>query len=113
VELGRNASGQLGLNDTVYHSSPVQIGALTTWSQIAGGTTFSLAIKTDGTMWSWGIGGAGRLGHNDAINRSSPVQIGALTTWSQIAGGSAHSLAIKTDGTLWSWGNGVKRPTRP
>jgi alpha-tubulin suppressor-like RCC1 family protein len=105
---GEGGGGPLGLNDQVYHSSPVQVGALTTWSQIAAGNTNSLAIKTDGTMWSWGVNTYGRLGHNDVIARSSPVQIGALTTWSQIAAGNAHSLAIKTDGTLWSWGYGVQ-----
>jgi alpha-tubulin suppressor-like RCC1 family protein len=102
---GPGSSGKLGLNDTANRSSPVQIGALTTWSQVAAGSGHSLAIKTDGTMWSWGLGTSGQLGLNDAINRSSPVQIGALTTWSQIAAGSVHSLAIKTDGTLWSWGD--------
>jgi alpha-tubulin suppressor-like RCC1 family protein len=83
------ATGRLGHNNTVALSSPVQIGALTTWSQIARAEkSHSLAIKTDGTMWSWGLGGSGQLGLGDAVYRSSPVQIGALTTWSQIAGWS-------------------------
>jgi alpha-tubulin suppressor-like RCC1 family protein len=82
----------------------VQIGALTTWSQIACGGFHNLAIKTDGALWSWGSNNAGRLGLNDTVNRSSPVQIGSLTTWSKVAGGIANSLAIKTDGALWSWG---------
>jgi alpha-tubulin suppressor-like RCC1 family protein len=103
---GYNGQGQLGHNDIANRSSPVQIGALTTWSQIASGQGFSLAIKTNGTMFSWGSNTVGQLGRNDyAINRSSPVQIGALTTWSKIAGGASHSLAVKTDGTMWSWGN--------
>jgi alpha-tubulin suppressor-like RCC1 family protein len=102
---GYNNFGQLGLNDTVYRSSPVQIGALTTWFKIAAGTVHNLAIKTDGTLWAWGNGGDGRLGLNTyGPNQSSPVQVGALTTWSQVAGGDSFSLAIKTDGTLWSWG---------
>ena len=102
---GDDGSGRLGLNQPDTNvSSPVQIGALTTWSQVEGGGSFSLAIKTDGTLWSWGLGASGQLGLNNTVNRSSPVQIGALTTWSQIAGGLEHSLAIKTDGTMWSWG---------
>jgi hypothetical protein len=107
------ASGRLGLNDTSLSLQP-STSRRTHYvvSNCGWKYYFSLAIKTDGTMWSWGVGSSGKLGHNDTINRSSPVQIGALTTWSQIAAGSAHSLAIKTDGTLWSWGSGV-RPTRP
>ena len=101
---GYNGNGQLGLNDTVNRSSPVQIGALTTWYQISSANQHSIAVKTDGTLWSWGTNSYGRLGLNDTANRSSPVQVGALTTWSQIAGGSNFSCAIKTDGTFWGWG---------
>jgi len=102
---GFNYTGQLGLNNTIYRSSPVQVGALTGWSKIAIGNNFSVAVKTNGTLWSWGSNGAGTLGLNDTYNRSSPVQVGALTAWSQVACGQSHTLATKTDGTLWSWGS--------
>jgi alpha-tubulin suppressor-like RCC1 family protein len=98
-------AGVLGLNDTINRSSPVQVGALTTWSLVSTGSNAAVvALKTDGTMWAWGVNGFGQLGQNDTINRSSPVQIGALTTWSKIAFGIAANHAIKTDGTLWGWG---------
>jgi alpha-tubulin suppressor-like RCC1 family protein len=105
---GENGQGNLGLGDTANRSSPVQIGALTTWYQVAAGSmsNHNVAIKTDGTMWSWGYNQAGRLGLNDYNNRSSPVQIGALTTWAQVAVGAASCAAVKTDGTLWTWGLG-------
>jgi len=106
---GRNADGQLGLNDTANRSSPVQVGALTTWSQTAAGYKFSLAVKTDGTLWSWGYNTySGQLGLGDTANCSSPVQVGALTAWAQVAAGNNFSLAIKTDGALWSWGRNVE-----
>jgi alpha-tubulin suppressor-like RCC1 family protein len=62
------------------------------------------AIKTDGTLWTWGMGNNGRTGHNDTIHRSSPVQVGSLTDWSQVNGSSGFYHAVKTDGTLWGWG---------
>ncbi len=104
--FGRNYAGPLGLGDTTDRSSPVQIGALTTWLNIAAGY-HTLSTKTDGTMWSWGRNGSGQLGLGNSgsgTNRSSPVQIGALTTWLSVSAGRYHSLAIKTDGTMWSWG---------
>lgn len=101
---GDNANGQLGLNDTVKRSSPVQVGSLATWAQLAIGSTHTIATKADGTLWSWGSSNQGQLGLNDTVNRSSPVQVGALTTWYQVASGSAFTLATKTDGTLWAWG---------
>ena len=101
---GYNNGGMLGQNDRVSRSSPTQIGTLSTWAEVSAGYAFSLAVKTDGTLWGWGRGSNGQLGTNDTIYRSSPVQIGALTTWSKVNGGSAHSAAIKTDGTLWTFG---------
>ena len=103
---GQNNQGQLGQNIayTINRSSPVQVGALTTWSNIACGDNHSVATKTDGTLWAWGYNGYGQLGNNTTLMRSSPVQVGALTTWSNIACGDNHSVATKTDGTLWAWG---------
>jgi alpha-tubulin suppressor-like RCC1 family protein len=91
---GRNDSGQLGLNDTSYRSSPVQIGALTNWLQISGtyNGDVTTALKTDGTLWSWGYNGQGQLGLGNTTSYSSPKQIGSLSTWVAVSG----SMAIHT-----------------
>ena len=86
------------------YSSPVQVGALTTWSRVAAGQRSSYAIKTNGTLWAWGQNSSGQLGTSNTAAYSSPVQVGALTTWADVFGGNAHCVAIKTDGTLWAWG---------
>ena len=103
---GRNAYGILGDNTVVNRSSPVQtIAGGTNWKLVAGGWYHTAAIKTDGTLWTWGRNGNGILGDNTVVNRSSPVQtIAGGTNWKLVAGGSYHTAAIKTDGTLWTWG---------
>lgn len=66
-----------------------------------------LAVKKDGTLWSWGAGFAGNLGigfHGPPVYRSTPVQIGVGTTWKEVAAGNATSYAIDTSGTMWVWG---------
>ena len=86
---GDNLYGQMGQNDgsTVDRSSPVQIGSLTTWKDLGGGSRNSFyAINTAGELFAWGENGSGRLGLGDVVNRSSPVQVGALTTWSKVEG---------------------------
>jgi alpha-tubulin suppressor-like RCC1 family protein len=111
---GYNGVGQLGQGNTTVRSSPVQVGTGTDWSNIsASGQNvgqFVLALKTGGTLWSWGGNGYGQLGLGDTTNRSSPVQVGTGTDWAFIsAGGNSYnalsSFAIKTNGTLWAWGS--------
>jgi alpha-tubulin suppressor-like RCC1 family protein len=103
---GNNQYGQLGNNASgVSYSSPIQVGTMTNWKQLAcGGQYHTAAVKTDGTLWTWGFNSTGQLGIGNIISYSSPVQIGSLTTWKQVACGQNHSAAIKTDGTLWAWG---------
>jgi alpha-tubulin suppressor-like RCC1 family protein len=98
-ELGNGTSG----NGTE-KSSPVQVGSLTNWSSVSSGSYINLAVKTDGTLWSWGFNTQGQLGDGSTVDKSSPVQVGALTNWSRSSAGYS-SAAIKTDGTIWTWGD--------
>ena len=106
---GANLKGQLGLNNyTNTYSSPKQVGALTTWSVVWTGDKFTFAIKTDGTLWSWGHNQYGVLGLGNTTDYSSPKQVGALTTWiTGAATDGKNSAAIQTDGTLWTVGAGL------
>jgi alpha-tubulin suppressor-like RCC1 family protein len=106
---GSGGRGQLGDNTTANKSSPVQtVSGGNNWRQVSLGDYHSAAIKTDGTLWLWGVGCAGRLGDNTATDKSSPIQtVSGGNNWRQVSLGSFHSAAIKTDGTLWLWGYGV------
>ena len=101
---GLNVNGQLGLGDTTYRSSPVQVGTLSDWVTVATGYRHTLSIKSNGTLWSWGRNQVGQLGLGNITDYSSPKQIGALTNWLTIAASNYSTIAIKTDGTLWTWG---------
>jgi alpha-tubulin suppressor-like RCC1 family protein len=105
---GYASGGNLGLNDNVARSSPTQVGTDTTWSQSSTGAgKQTLAIKTDGTLWSWGGNDFGDLGQNYAHENgrvSSPTQVGTGTDWKQVSADASKTSAFKTDGTLWVWG---------
>lgn len=103
---GFNDSGQLGNNSYLSRSSPIQtVSATTNWKQISLNDQLSTAVKTDGTLWTWGFNYAGQLGNNSTIDRSSPVQtVSATTDWKTVSAGKSHVAAIKTNGTLWLWG---------
>jgi alpha-tubulin suppressor-like RCC1 family protein len=126
---GRNSVGQLGLGTSgpgTYRSSPVQVGALTTWAFVTQGpfnsSSHAWATTTAGGLWAWGYNGSGQLGDGTTTSRSSPVQIGALTNWNPnapppglvdlpLAGSTYSSGAVKSDRTLWASGNGGFTPT--
>jgi len=105
---GYGTSGQLG-NDTVLnYSSPIQIGTLTNWKQVSRSGAYvadnGAAIKTDGTLWTWGSGFYGQLGNTRTLDYSSPIQVGTLTDWKQVACGYHRLFAIKVNGTIWACG---------
>ena len=82
-----------------------------------GGARESIALKSDGTVWTWGVnncvlgaGPCGKLGDGTVISRSIPIQVhgpgdvGYLTSITAIMGGEHNNYALKSDGTLWAWG---------
>jgi alpha-tubulin suppressor-like RCC1 family protein len=105
---GNDNLGQLGNGvpsvTALSYSSPIQVGSLTNWKQVAAGDSHTSAIKTDGTLWTWGWNNFGQLGNGTTVYYSSPIQVGSLTNWKQVSAGYIITSAIKTDGTLWTWG---------
>ena len=67
-----------------------------------GGIPF-IALKNDGTVWTWGWNEYGQLGDGTTIQRTTPIQVSGLTDVTQIAGGDYHTIAVKNDGTVWTW----------
>jgi alpha-tubulin suppressor-like RCC1 family protein len=101
---GYNSSGQIGTNNTINRSSPVQIPGQWVANPTVSNSYGSFR-KTDNTLWVWGSNSVGQLGLNNTINRSSPVQIPGSWREAKIAGGLG--AGIKTDGTLWTWGYNI------
>ena len=95
---GHNGDGQLGDNSTTPKSSPVQtVAGGTNWKQVACKGSNTAAIKTDGTLWTWGRNTNGQLGINDITHRSSPVQtVSGGTNWKSVATGDYHTAALSS-----------------
>jgi hypothetical protein len=107
---GYNLFGQLGINSTIEHTSVMgQIGTSTNWNELISSNSFTIALKTDSTLWGWGANGNYQMGNNTCCaNRLSPGQIGTATDWKAIAAGRTNSaFALKNDGTMWCWGQNI------
>lgn len=107
---GFNFQNYFGLGHSNVIPDFVQFGTDNNWTnQIAQSSHFTIAIKTNGTLWTWGrsnSSGASGFGTYDTnIPYMQPMQIGTDTDWAKVVTSGSHTLAIKTDGTLWVWGN--------
>jgi alpha-tubulin suppressor-like RCC1 family protein len=98
-----NRHGQLGDGTGSSRNAPVQVKGLAGVSAIAVGSSHTLALRKDGTVWAWGSNKSGQLGIGK--NAALPVQVSGLTGVSAIAVRSSHTIALKKDGTVWAWGS--------
>jgi alpha-tubulin suppressor-like RCC1 family protein len=105
---GDNSYWQLGLTR---FAQPQRVDA-GVWSSVSAGgsdysNTFTVAVRDDGTLWTWGTNTTGQLGLGDSgagTNRTVPTQVGTDTNWVSVSAGSSHVLGVRADGTLWAWG---------
>jgi alpha-tubulin suppressor-like RCC1 family protein len=120
-------------SDSVCSKRPVAVigpgGAarLTHVTAVAAGVNHSVALRADGTVWTWGQNGLGQLGIGDTKGpeicapympeygpspcSAEPVPVvgpdgtGRLDHVVAVAAGDDYSLAVRVDGTVWAWGS--------
>lgn len=103
---GDNNYGQLGDGTNNNSNAPIQVPGLSNIIAVSGGTAgyHSIALRADGTVWTWGRNSEGQLGDATNNNSNVPLQVSSISNVIAISGGEYHSLAIKDDGTVWAWG---------
>lgn len=105
--IGSNGSGQTGCGRARAYDAFCPMGdPKSKWSAMAAGDGFSVGLRADGTLWTWGGNSRGEAGRGTFQAR---VEIGQAGTgkWAAIAAGGHHALALREDGTLWAWGEGA------
>ena len=102
---GENNNGQLG-DGTMFREQPSPVRSVpgNDWKQVATAGPHSVALKRDGTLWSWGNNWGGQLGDGTTTSRRSAVQVGSSTNWTKIWANLIQNVGQQTDGSLWFWG---------
>ncbi len=107
---GANDYGQLGAAATATcagkscATAPQAVPGLSGVTDIAAGAGHVLALKSDGTVWSWGANWNGQLGDGGTADRGTPAQVPGLANVVAIAAGHHQSFAVTRDGAVWAWG---------
>ena len=128
---GDNSNYQLGDGSDLPQTTPIPIGSSKDWIDIAAGalnlditmeeycTTrssygYSLAIKENGSLWSWGSNLYGQTGIFTNLNSATysctyvvaePTQVGNSMDWVAVTTSSGFSIAQGSHGKLWEFGN--------
>jgi alpha-tubulin suppressor-like RCC1 family protein len=112
LDWGYNAQGQLGDGRHGPPSDvPVRVDLPGPVTQLAEGGSIwgngqTLAMLSDGELWSWGAGWSYQLGNEKPENEPSPVRFysPAGVTYQSLATGSATSYAVSVTGQVYAWG---------
>ena len=101
---GDNAAGDLGDGTDMPRATPVWIPGLTP-KKVVGGYQWTMALGTDGSVWTWGFNAVGQLGDGTTgAGHKSPAQVQGLPNIVDIAAGVQHALAVDGLGYVWRWG---------
>ncbi|MDQ7016869.1 MAG: RCC1 repeat- and reductase domain-containing protein [Gammaproteobacteria bacterium] len=105
ISWGKNDNGQLGHNAA---GGPVPHAILNSdpFSAIDLGAHASIALKTDGSVWSWGGNWHGELGDGSTTQSTRPVQVVGLNNVIAVSRAAKTDTvaALKADGSVWCWG---------
>ncbi|MFT3795403.1 T9SS type A sorting domain-containing protein [Flavobacterium sp.] len=104
--MGNNVNGNVGNGGPPTEQVPaaIQIAPGPGWVEISSGSYHSAAIKSDGSMWTWGINSYGQIGDGTTTNRNIPTPVISSNSWGKVATGSGFTLGLPLQPTLHAWG---------
>ena len=99
------ASGLFGVGAPFRSLTQMKVPGINAVTGMALGSSHALALRTDGTVWGWGINFDRQLGHDEPVPSSDiPVPARAITDAVAVAAGDRHSVAVLRGGNVRAWG---------
>jgi alpha-tubulin suppressor-like RCC1 family protein len=101
---GNNTYGQLGDGTTAAKTTPAPVAGVNDAAISACGNNIAAVIRTDGTLWVWGMGSAALCGDSSGTDYTTPHYL--TDNVKQVSLSDSNGAYVKTDGSLWVWGGG-------
>jgi alpha-tubulin suppressor-like RCC1 family protein len=106
-QSGELARYKIGDNYYNHEHFTQEISGSYDWVSAASNTNYTIAVKSDGTLWGWGFNHEHQLSADDTEFIEAPIQIGTDSDWISVSVGNELNIAaaLKADGTVWVWGS--------
>ncbi|MBR0375237.1 MAG: hypothetical protein IJH59_01630, partial [Firmicutes bacterium] len=98
--------GNSGASQRFYRNVEIEVipeGAVCV-PKVQNGNKFGVALRADGTVWTWGINSNGQLGQGNTIKSNEPVQVEFDEVIKDISVGNSHVLALSESGKVYAFG---------
>jgi trimeric autotransporter adhesin len=103
---GKGGYGESGTGQFFYSKSSFnQIGTDTNWVDVETGVSHVIALKSDGTIWTWGLNDDGQLGLGHYENVNIPTKVGSASNWTKIGGLANSCVALNSQKKIYTWGS--------
>jgi alpha-tubulin suppressor-like RCC1 family protein len=93
---GANHYGQLGVAGSAGSAEllPIVVPGISKVAQVTGGGEYTLAIRTDGSLWAWGHNPYGQLGDGTTVDRVTPAPVPGVQGARTVSGAAGHVLVV-------------------
>ncbi len=107
--IGSNGTGMFADGLQPYNRVPGKAANIPQFDKISLAREHGAGLKSDGTVWTWGINIIGQLGDGTYVNKYTPIQVNGILSGKTIVDISAESnttLAVDSTGQMYAWGSG-------